>query len=415
MFDAILDRLASLDEFSRRACPTLFVVYAHDNPPQGEAKADVVRRIIHWLERSRCRVLSDKAPLEQFAGPHQDATTAHNILDSQFRLLPPLPRGSELESNATVDKVIVCGSEVLEKYARDDFAAPFIEAVKEAYGRPGRAKADIRNLVETNAQTKGFHHVLTELAFLEIRRAGNRGDNCIIPLALSGHLPSTYLPFIEKCDVVLKKQQSMHLSGQHRLFFKLLSQIYTRSHVAIHQFKSCYDAAASDLAEQGSVTADAANRIVMSRLDSASHALLDHVTAAIRVTSTAHDDAGHKRTTRRLKVMGTLSPLPYQDRKDRNRVREKGTCVWATTHPRFEAWKHGSTAGLLWISADPGCGKSVLARSLVDQVLQTSAVSTTCYFFFKDDFGDQRKIENALRCVFHQLFLRNPFSSPTSS
>ena len=61
---------------------------------------------------------------------------------------------------------------------------------------------------------------------------------------------------------------------------------------------------------------------------------------------------------------------------------------------------------MLWVSADPGCGKSVLAKYLVDSVLATTESRTTCYFFFKDDFEDQRSIVCALCCILRQLFLQ---------
>lgn len=41
-------------------------------------------------------------------------------------------------------------------------------------------------------------------------------------------------------------------------------------------------------------------------------------------------------------------------------------------------------------------------------MLPNSAASTTCYFFFKDDFPEQRSIKNTLRCVLHQLFSQKP-------
>ncbi len=64
---------------------------------------------------------------------------------------------------------------------------------------------------------------------------------------------------------------------------------------------------------------------------------------------------------------------------------------------------------MLWVSADPGCGKSVLARYLVDNILPTRDVTrTTCYFFFKDDFDDQKTLEGALCCILHQLFIQRP-------
>ncbi|KAK5629214.1 hypothetical protein RRF57_004929 [Xylaria bambusicola] len=59
---------------------------------------------------------------------------------------------------------------------------------------------------------------------------------------------------------------------------------------------------------------------------------------------------------------------------------------------------------MLLVSADPGCGKSVLAKYLVDHELSTTESRTTCYFFFKDDFADQRSSRSALSCILHQLF-----------
>jgi ankyrin repeat protein len=58
---------------------------------------------------------------------------------------------------------------------------------------------------------------------------------------------------------------------------------------------------------------------------------------------------------------------------------------------------------LLWISADPGCGKSVLARSLIDNELQITDTHTTCYFFFKDN-DEQDSLATALCALLHQLF-----------
>jgi len=65
------------------------------------------------------------------------------------------------------------------------------------------------------------------------------------------------------------------------------------------------------------------------------------------------------------------------------------------------------------VSADPGCGKSVLAKYLVDEVLPSTTTRTTCYFFFKEDFETQRSSVTALCCILHQLFIHSPafFSS----
>ncbi|GKU10748.1 unnamed protein product, partial [Fusarium langsethiae] len=61
-------------------------------------------------------------------------------------------------------------------------------------------------------------------------------------------------------------------------------------------------------------------------------------------------------------------------------------------------------SGPLLVSADPGCGKSVLAKYLVDHGLPRLA--TICYFFFKDQ--DQNTVRQALCALLHQLFSLKP-------
>ncbi|PHH91520.1 hypothetical protein CDD83_123 [Cordyceps sp. RAO-2017] len=104
--------------------------------------------------------------------------------------------------------------------------------------------------------------------------------------------------------------------------------------------------------------------------------------------------------------MKRLNTSPYLDRKDRNKDRVPGTCNWFVQHQIFRDWQE-KTSGVLWVSADPGCGKSVLAKYLVDSVLPATS-RTVCYFFFKDDFEDQRGVIGALCCLLHQLFRQKP-------
>ena len=97
-----------------------------------------------------------------------------------------------------------------------------------------------------------------------------------------------------------------------------------------------------------------------------------------------------------------LYPHSYAERKDRNSRKIDGTCRWFTEHSLFNQWRNGHAANTLWVSADPGCGKSVLAKYLIDEVLSKENC-TICYFFFKDDFPDQKTACNAVRAMIHQL------------
>ena len=101
----------------------------------------------------------------------------------------------------------------------------------------------------------------------------------------------------------------------------------------------------------------------------------------------------------------------YEDSKNRNRRRVTGTCGWFTDHKSFQNWNlpaggHLGTPSVLFVTADPGCGKSVLSRYLIDQILPDDG-RTVCYFFFKDDFERQKSSLKALCTLVHQLFHLN--------
>lgn len=93
----------------------------------------------------------------------------------------------------------------------------------------------------------------------------------------------------------------------------------------------------------------------------------------------------------------------YEWYKGRIADRVEGTCMWFLNHSHFQEWKKKETGPLL-VSADPGCGKSVLAKYLIDHVLPES--STVCYFFFKDQV--QNTVRQALCALLHQLFSQKP-------
>ncbi|KAF5870288.1 putative sex-determining protein fem-1 protein [Botrytis fragariae] len=65
----------------------------------------------------------------------------------------------------------------------------------------------------------------------------------------------------------------------------------------------------------------------------------------------------------------------------------------------------GNGPGVLWISADPGYGRSVLSKALIDENLVVSDQNTdVCYIFFKDISKEQRSLTKALAALLHQIF-----------
>lgn len=101
----------------------------------------------------------------------------------------------------------------------------------------------------------------------------------------------------------------------------------------------------------------------------------------------------------------------YEWYKDRVEKAVPGTCQWFLGHPNFKNWL-ADNSGLLLVSADPGYGKSVLAKFLVDDyfpgLMQSRSMgqSVVGYFFFKDQI--QSKLSQALCALLHQLFLEEP-------
>ncbi|KAJ9483962.1 hypothetical protein VN97_g9429 [Penicillium thymicola] len=100
----------------------------------------------------------------------------------------------------------------------------------------------------------------------------------------------------------------------------------------------------------------------------------------------------------------------YEDDKNYNPLRVPGTCEWFFEGNDFRNWRDSNTSSLLWISAGPGCGKSVLSRTLIDENRLSTNITTSkiCYFFFKD--GDERRVSatDALCALLHQLFTHDP-------
>ena len=96
----------------------------------------------------------------------------------------------------------------------------------------------------------------------------------------------------------------------------------------------------------------------------------------------------------------------YKSDKDSVSARVPGTCEWFFEDHRFLEWRDSEHSRLLWVSAGPGCGKSVLSRSLIDErrVCTSAMASIVCYFFFKDGQEQRMRGANALSAMLHQLF-----------
>ncbi|MCJ1327108.1 hypothetical protein MMC10_003774 [Thelotrema lepadinum] len=108
---------------------------------------------------------------------------------------------------------------------------------------------------------------------------------------------------------------------------------------------------------------------------------------------------------RRDKLLGTFA-FDYASNKDFVRNRVQGTCIWFLEDGTFLDWRSSDRSSMLLLTAGPGCGKSVLAKYLVDdhKVSPSMLTSTVCYTFFKQN---QVSATDALRAVLHQILTSN--------
>ena len=120
------------------------------------------------------------------------------------------------------------------------------------------------------------------------------------------------------------------------------------------------------------------------------------------------DEAQRHQSKDESKALRALCTTTYRDHKNRNPDRVKNTCRWFLESAIYCSWRSTTGSGMLWVTADPGCGKSVLSKSLIDEELQSTTQMTTIYFFFKDDSAERRSAVHALCALLHQLCISKP-------
>lgn len=147
--------------------------------------------------------------------------------------------------------------------------------------------------------------------------------------------------------------------------------------------------------------------------------ILDITNETLAVVKSSEEEQAHRyRTDAEEKCMQALYTYnrPYKDEnstpsyESQLRIPENtpGTCQWFTKHHQYRSWRSHIGSDVLWVSADPGCGKSTLAKYLVEKELGTKDPYTVCYFFFKDVSDERRSVTRALSVVLHQIFSKHP-------
>lgn len=288
-----MQTIADTDAFSKSDSPNFFLVYAHNNVSVGEAGADIALQLITGLKALRTKVLSDRSLSLEPWYTREDNHAVQDVVSNQFCLLPQsIYKAGDDCSIGSVDKVILCCSEVLKSYYQDKLMKTYIKAIKDSYFQQAAGNIDefkelVEEIVKQYRNKEGFHHVVTELAFLEIRVSEEKRNHGIIPLVLSGD-DIEFLPFLDDGNPLWLKPQkpesTIHeCQISHRLVFKILRQIYTDQHTLIDEFENCYRRCVKDVSPGSSLPSQSRfEGVISTELKRSTDRLIGLQTAAIR-------------------------------------------------------------------------------------------------------------------------------------
>ncbi len=242
VFETILKQFQDLDLC--QSSPSLFLVYAHNNNAlkklDKDANADVSQKFIKWLSVLHSNLYSDRTASGHQALPlpatQEDKAKANDILSSQLCLLP--------DHAGTVDHVILCGSGVLGHYMTLPYYQRYSKDLQAAYDEQvgsndiQKIKEALREVVNNHLKEPDFHHVLTELVFLQIRDKHKKEKHSIIPILLNSTAEQCFPAFIHAStririeDPIWCKpstwngQQTYEYEGAYVGFFKLLKRLF---------------------------------------------------------------------------------------------------------------------------------------------------------------------------------------------
>jgi len=88
----------------------------------------------------------------------------------------------------------------------------------------------------------------------------------------------------------------------------------------------------------------------------------------------------------------------------------EGTCSWILNDPQYMSWLTSNETGLLWVTGEPGCGKTMLSLYLTEHLAIESPSSSgpeVFYFFCDDKVGTQRDAKEMMKSILHQILLRH--------
>lgn len=121
----------------------------------------------------------------------------------------------------------------------------------------------------------------------------------------------------------------------------------------------------------------------------------------------AHDGPEQGKRRKKELVDQLNAPNPVRFYGTNLEPRHPGTGQWLLDHGKYERWKEDE-ASLLWLYGIPGCGKSVLSATIIENLQQTRTNVgdkhvATIYYYFTFRYPAFQTVSNMLRSLLAQL------------
>ncbi|GAW24459.1 hypothetical protein ANO14919_140430 [Xylariales sp. No.14919] len=107
------------------------------------------------------------------------------------------------------------------------------------------------------------------------------------------------------------------------------------------------------------------------------------------------------------KLRDWLSPPdPSTNLNKALKKRHQGSGQWLLRCKVYSTWKT-TRSSILWLNGIPGCGKTILSSTIIEDLKSTKSSQPVLYFYFDFTKTKKQSFENALRSLASQLFFQN--------
>lgn len=418
----------------------------------------MVRELIKDLETIGSRTRSDRKPVLCGVKSTEEDSAMHDIVANQACLLPRQVAASP------VDKVILCYSQVLSNYYKDDQGKAYMSKLKDCYyrlihaqptraGIPWQAREEIwtkiKSFVANHTGMRGFHHVLTEMAMLELRTKQDQNPESIIPILLH-NTSIRELPFLRPTQVWLSDKETPSMLDPNesiqRLVFRLISRIYGEHSGIAKILVEMYEKARDNLSRgryvpfiefKSTLIIEIHEELRRARryplpyattpseepLSPGSNETIEEPTPptdeSIPQTLPPRELLRCKRLSIHCrycltKDAGYLQALSFGEMDNRHHGiahSYPNTLNWVDQHPSYIKWL-AQDSGILGIRGPPGSGKSTVLTYIVKELNEDQKGSHLCISYFNSMRGSQLEHSRVgmYRSLLHQLLSQDPSS-----